>query len=78
VQLVEDAACRDRLRSLRGVYIDCGNRDQFDLVYGARQLVAKLDAAAIPHHYEEFDDDHSAIDYRMDVSLPYLYRALQG
>ena len=27
--------------------------------------------------YEEFDDDHSDIDYRMDVSLPFLYRALK-
>jgi hypothetical protein len=27
--------------------------------------------------YEEFDDDHSDIDYRMDVSLPFLYRALR-
>ena len=27
--------------------------------------------------YEEFDDDHSDIDYRMDVSLPFLYGALK-
>jgi hypothetical protein len=27
--------------------------------------------------YEEFDDNHSDIDYRMDVSLPFLYRALK-
>jgi hypothetical protein len=26
--------------------------------------------------YEEFDDDHSGIDYRMDVSLPFRFRAL--
>lgn len=24
----------------------------------------------------KFDDDHSNVDYRMDVSLPFLYRAL--
>jgi hypothetical protein len=29
------------------------------------------------HRYEEFDDDHSDVDYRMDVSLPFLYRALK-
>ena len=34
-------------------------------------------AAGIAHHYEEFDDDHSDVDYRMDVSLPFLYRALR-
>jgi hypothetical protein len=31
----------------------------------------------IRHRYEEFDDNHSDIDYRMDVSLPFLYRALR-
>jgi hypothetical protein len=40
-------------------------------------LSRALEKAGIVHHYEEFDDDHSDIDYRMDVSLPYLYRALQ-
>ena len=31
----------------------------------------------IDHTYEEFDDTHSSIDYRMDRSLPFLYRALK-
>ena len=31
----------------------------------------------IEHTYEEFDDTHSSIDYRMDVSLPFLYRAVK-
>ncbi len=34
-------------------------------------------AHGIAHTYEEFDDTHSSIDYRMDVSLPFLYRALK-
>jgi hypothetical protein len=25
--------------------------------------------------YEEFDDNHSDVDYRMDGSLPFLWRA---
>ena len=32
---------------------------------------------SLRHIYEEFDDNHSSIDYRMDVSLPFLYRALK-
>ena len=36
-----------------------------------------LAAAGIRHRYEEFDDDHSDIDYRMDASLPFLYRVLK-
>jgi len=65
------------LRRLKGIYIDCGWRDQYHIHYGTRQLSRRLTAARIPHHYEEFDDDHSDVDYRMDVSLPFLYRALQ-
>jgi hypothetical protein len=33
--------------------------------------------AGIRHTYEEFDDNHSDIDYRMDTSLPFLYEALK-
>ncbi len=65
------------LRTLRALYIDCGWRDQYWLQYGARILSKRLAEHAIRHIYEEFDDNHSSIDYRMDVSLPYLYRALK-
>ncbi len=66
------------LRSLKGIYIDCGWRDQYHLHYGTRILSQRLAGAGIAHRYEEFDDNHSSIDYRMDVSLPFLYRALKG
>jgi S-formylglutathione hydrolase FrmB len=68
---------KDNLRSLRGIYIDCGWRDQYHIHYGARILSKRLGDAGIRHTYEEFDDNHSDIDYRMDVSLPFLYRALK-
>jgi S-formylglutathione hydrolase FrmB len=68
---------RDNLKSLRGIYIDCGWRDQYHIHYGSRILSKRLSEAGIRHTYEEFDDDHSDIDYRMDVSLPFLYRALK-
>jgi S-formylglutathione hydrolase FrmB len=71
------SAHRSNLKSLRGLYIDCGWRDQYHLHFGARILSQKLTAAGIAHRYEEFDDTHSSIDYRMDQSLPYLYRALK-
>ena len=70
------AKYRANLKSLRGIYIDCGWRDQYHIHYGARILSKRLAAAGTRHPYEEFDDNHSDIDYRMDVSLPYLYRAL--
>ena len=65
------------LRSLRGIYVDCGWRDQFHIHYGTRILSARLAAAGVRHTYEEFDDNPSDIDYRMDVSLPFLYRSLR-
>ncbi len=67
---------RANLKSLRGIYIDCGWRDQYHIHYGSRILSQRLAQAGIKHRYEEFDDDHSDIDYRMDISLPFLYRAL--
>jgi enterochelin esterase-like enzyme len=69
---------RSNLKSLRGVYIDCGWRDQYHIHYGARILSKRLSAAGIKHTYEEFDDNHSDIDYRMDVSLPFLCKALKA
>jgi putative esterase len=65
------------LRKLSAIYIDCGWRDQYHIHYGARILSQRLAEAGIGHRYEEFDDNHSDVDYRMDVSLPYLYKALK-
>jgi enterochelin esterase-like enzyme len=78
VELVRQEWCRENLLSLRGLYIDCGVNDQYHLVHGARAFARALRAAGIAHRFEEFDDDHTNVDYRMDVSLPYLYEALMG
>jgi Putative esterase len=64
------------LKALRALYIDCGNVDQFNLVYGARRLHHALERLGVAHRYEEFADNHSNVDYRMDVSLPFLAAAL--
>jgi len=72
------ARYRKSLKSLRGIYIDCGSRDQYHIHYGTRILSKRLQEAHIAHTYEEFDDTHSDVDYRMDVSLPFLARALRA
>src|SRR5262245_2742463 len=69
-------SCADNLRRLKAIYIDCGSEDQFHLHYGARQLNRALTRLAIAHTYEEFPDNHSDVDYRQDISLPLLARAL--
>jgi S-formylglutathione hydrolase FrmB len=74
VRLVDGHA--DDLRKLKGIYIDCGTKDQFRLLWGARIIHQKLDDLGIAHEYQEFNDNHSDIDYRMNESLPFLYRAL--
>jgi enterochelin esterase-like enzyme len=64
------------LRKLKAIYIDCGNEDQYHLHYGVRRLHRALDRLKIAHRYEEFPDNHSDVDYRMDISLPFLAKAL--
>jgi len=66
----------DNLRRLKALYIDCGVNDQFNLLYGARRFVRRLNELGIAHRYEEFSDNHTAVDYRMDESLPFLAQAL--
>ncbi len=68
----------DNLRQLKALYIDGGEKDQFNLLYGARGFVRRLNELGIPHRYEEFPDNHTAVDYRVDESLPFLARALTG
>ena len=65
------------LQSLNGIFIDCGWRDQYHIHYGARILSKRLKSAKIKHTYEEFDDTHSGVDYRMEQSLPFLLKALK-
>ena len=64
------------LRRLRFLYFDCGRRDEFALHLGARQLHAVLQRHRVRHVYEEFDDGHMGVSYRLDRALPRLRRAL--
>ena len=76
IQLV--SRYRKNLASLHGIYIDCGWRDQYQIHYGCRILSQRLHDNKIEHRYEEFDATHSNVDYRMDKSLPFLYRAFRA
>ena len=68
----------ENLRGLKALFIDYGEKDQFNLLYGARRFVRRLNELGIAHRYEEFPDNHSGVDYRMDESLPFLAQALSG
>jgi hypothetical protein len=43
-----------------------------------RRFHRKFEGYGVPHVYEEFDDDHTAVDYRIDRFLRFLARALSG
>jgi hypothetical protein len=76
LRMVDEPYHLSSLRNLKALYIDCGDLDQYNMIHGSRILHRKLEAASISHIFEEFRDNHSSVDYRMDVSLPLLAKAL--
>jgi hypothetical protein len=76
VQLVDRAEHQDALRKMKLVYVDCGRRDEYQLHWGARAFKRRLERYGVSHIYEEFDDGHRNTSYRLDESLPRIYRAL--
>ena len=68
----------DAMGRLKGFFLDCGTEDQYNILYGTRRVHLALEARGIAHRYEEFPDNHSSVDYRMDISLPYLAGVLNG
>jgi S-formylglutathione hydrolase FrmB len=68
----------ESLRTMRLIYIECGSRDQYNLHHGARILRGRLERLGIRHEYQEFDDDHTAVNYRYVESLRRLCTVLQA
>jgi enterochelin esterase family protein len=74
-------ACRRHaaaLRRLRGIYLDCGLRDEFQLQVGTRILAKRLRELGLDPVHEEFDDGHMSISYRYDRSFPFLGKWIGG
>jgi len=76
--VVEIETQAGNLHRLKALYIDCGEKDQFNLLYGAGRFVRRLNELGIAHRYEEFLDNHTSVDYPMDESLAFLAQALFG
>jgi S-formylglutathione hydrolase FrmB len=66
------------LRQLRGLFIDVGSQDQYNIQFGTRKLIKSLQELGIPGHFEEFQGSHSGIDWRLDKSLPFLAKSLKS
>jgi len=77
IHQIDDPASIAALKALRLLFIDVGDKDEYNLHYGARRFVAKLVAAEVPHTYEEFPGGHGGTRYRFDRSLRLLAEALQ-
>jgi enterochelin esterase family protein len=67
----------EALRSMRAIYLDAGDRDEYFLDLGARILSRKLEGLGIAHRHEEFKGGHFNIQCRYDRSLPHVARALE-
>jgi len=61
--------CVEALRRMKFVYLDCGNRDEYALHFGARIFCERLAQLKIPYFFEEFDGGHRHTQFRYDVSL---------
>ena len=69
----------DTLRSLRGIYIDAGNKDEFYLDLGAEAFRRALEEIGVTDvSFELFDATHMAIEYRYPLSLKYLAERLSA
>jgi enterochelin esterase family protein len=66
------AKYKSNLRKLKMIFVDCGTRDEFFLQAGARMYCQRLKKNGIKYIHQEFDDGHMNVQYRYDVSFPYI------
>ena len=64
------------LRGMRLLFLDAGIKDEWNLHLGARIFCSKARGLGIRHVYQEFDDGHLDVQYRYDVSLPLVAKAI--
>jgi hypothetical protein len=71
----------DALRSMRAIWIDAGNRDEYFLDLGAtafRKVLAELEVPDEVIRFELFDGGHGGIVWRYPLSLAFLAERLQA
>jgi enterochelin esterase family protein len=74
--LVRLPSAVDSLRGLRMLYLDCGAQDEFYLNVGMRLFHLALEAARVPHRYQEHAGGHFGLNDRLDHSLEAISRAV--
>ena len=66
----------EALRSMRRIYLDAGNRDEYFLDLGAQAFAAELDALGAEHTLELFDAQHGGLTFRYPGAIRELVTAL--
>ncbi|MEM7347954.1 MAG: alpha/beta hydrolase-fold protein [Chloroflexota bacterium] len=77
VTMLQNETHADALRQMKLIYLDCGNRDEYALHFGARIFSQQLKALDIPHTHAEFKGGHRHTQYRYDVSLQAISAAFE-
>lgn len=77
VVMMNDVQYQQSLRNLKGLFMDCGSRDEFHLHVGARIFSRILHDCKIPHEYEEYNDGHMSTSYRYDTALVKISHVIQ-
>ena len=65
----------DNLRRLKVLYVDCGEKVSSIC---RPQVRAAAERGWRRAALDDFPDNHTGVDYRMDESLPFLAQALSG
>jgi hypothetical protein len=66
----------DALRSMRRIYLDAGNRDEYYLDLGAQAFAGELDKLGVAHTLDVFEGKHGGISYRYPGAIRELVIAL--
>ncbi|MFI6504881.1 alpha/beta hydrolase [Nonomuraea typhae] len=75
VRMAREPGYGEALRSMRAIWIDAGNRDEYYLDLGATAFHEAVLAAGVPAErtrFELFDATHAMIEYRYPLALEWL------
>jgi S-formylglutathione hydrolase FrmB len=64
------------LRSLRALYLDAGDADEYYMDLGTEALSRVLTALGVAHRHERFPGGHSGVAHRYPIAYDHLARAL--
>jgi len=81
VVMAGEPAYSEALRSLRAIWIDAGDKDEYYLDLGATAFRRALDAACVSEeriYFELFDGGHGGTEHRYPLALAWLSERMAG